>query len=36
MLTFVLTLPLILSISPSSADIRELLPDPTVPTTATK
>ena len=31
-----LTLPVILSISPKKADTRELFPEPTVPTTATR
>jgi hypothetical protein len=34
--TFVLTLPVILSISPRNADTSELFPEPTVPTTATR
>lgn len=34
--TFVLTLPVILSISPKNADTSELFPEPTVPTTATR
>jgi hypothetical protein len=32
----VLTLPVILSISPKKADTSELFPEPTVPTTATR